>query len=638
MNKQLIIYRGENEFLSRRFVVGLNGYEIIEQLKENYNENLKNIIAGVIEDKLVDLSDKINYPCTISFIDKDNPKTLEVIRHDTAHILAQAVKELYPEAQPTIGPVINNGFYYDFASIRPITTEDLELIEKRMHHIVKQNIKIIKAVWSKKKAIEYFNSINEDYKIRIIQDIEDDFVTVYKQGNFIDLCRGPHSPSTRFVKYFKLTKVSGAYWRGDHSNEMLQRIYGTAWLNKKDLDEYLFNIKEAEKRDHRKLGKQLSLFHFQNEAQGMVFWHPNGWTIYQIIKNYIRDQIEKDGYKEVNTPSILSQTLWDKSGHWDKFRENMFILTSEKKKLAIKPMNCPCHVQIFNQEIKSYRDLPLRIAEFGSCFRNEHSGALHGLMRVKAFVQDDAHIFCTESQINSETKKFCDLLKKIYKKFGFEKIKVKFSDRPNIRAGSDEVWDKSENSLKEAMDEVGIEYTLNPGEGAFYGPKLEFILLDSLKRSWQCGTLQVDFILPTRLNAEYVDSDGIKKTPVMLHRAILGSFERFIGILIEEYAGNFPLWLAPIQVVILTITNNADEYAKSIKKQLTNAKVRCELDITNEKISYKIHLYSQVKIPLMVILGKKEQETNTISVRNLSGDELKINNIEDLLLYMNKNI
>lgn len=618
----------ESENKSYQFSLGLNGYEILDKLK------LKNIVVALVDDALMDLSEKIIYPCEISFIDKNNIQALEIIRHDAAHILAQAVKELYPKAQPTIGPVIEDGFYYDFASIDPITTEDLNAIEKKMHHLIKQNIRITRDVWSKEKAIEYFNSINEHYKVKIIEAIEDEVVTVYKQGDFIDLCRGPHSPSTRYSAYFKLTKVSGAYWRGDHNNEMLQRIYGTAWLSKKDLDQYLFTIKEAEKRDHRKLGKQLSLFHLQEEAQGMVFWHPNGWTIYQIIRDYIRKELDQDGYKEVNTPSILDQKLWEQSGHWDKFRENMFILTSEEKKLAIKPMNCPGHVQIFNQGIKSYRDLPMRMAEFGTCFRNEHSGALHGLMRVKAFVQDDAHIFCSESQINSETIKFCDLLKRVYKKFGFEDIKVKFSDRPKVRAGSDEVWDKAENSLKKAVMEAGLEYTLNPGEGAFYGPKLEFVLLDSLKRNWQCGTLQVDFVLPERLNAKYVDSDGAKKTPVMLHRAILGSFERFIGILIEEYAGKFPLWLAPVQVAVLTITNNTDEYACTIKKQLLNAGIRCELDVTREKINYKIRLSAQVKVPLMIILGQKEQETNTISVRSLSGENLEINNVENLLSYI----
>jgi threonyl-tRNA synthetase len=540
--------------------------------------------------------------------------------------MAEAVQELYPDTQVTIGPAIENGFYYDFAREKPFVPEDLEKIEKRMAEIVDRDEIITREVWARDDAINFFKEKGEHYKAQIIEAIPvDQDVSLYRQGDFIDLCRGPHLPSTvKLGKAFKLMKLAGAYWRGDSNNEMLQRIYGTAWADKKQLAAYLTMLEEAEKRDHRRLGREMELFHLQDVAQGSVFWHPKGWTLYRAVQDYMRTNLEAAGYVEVNTPQLVDRKLWEDSGHWEKFREAMFVAESEDRLLAIKPMNCPCHVQIFKQGTTSYRDLPIRMAEFGSCHRNEPSGALHGLMRVRAFTQDDAHIFCTEDQITSETKDFCDLLLRIYKDFGFEEVKVKFSDRPEVRAGSNETWDKAESALKEATEAAGLEWTLNPGEGAFYGPKLEFVLRDAIGRDWQCGTLQVDFVLPERLDATYIGVDGEKHRPVMLHRAILGSFERFLGILMENYAGKFPLWLAPVQAVVTTITSDADDYAHDVYEALKTAGIRAEIDVRNEKINYKIREHSHKKVPAIFVVGKREAEENKVAVRRLDGKDQEI--------------
>jgi threonyl-tRNA synthetase len=539
--------------------------------------------------------------------------------------MAQAVKELYPETQVTIGPAIENGFYYDFARKTPFTTEDLEKIETKMREIVKRDEKLVREEWERDEAVKFFEKIGEKYKAEIISSIPaEQKISLYRQGDFIDLCRGPHAPSTSHVKYFKLMKVAGAYWRGDSKNEMLQRIYGTAWESEESLKNYLHVLEEAEKRDHRKIGRQLDLFHIQEEATGSVFWHHKGFIIYREIENYIRRKIEQNGYVEVKTPQLIDKILWEKSGHWEKFHDNMFIAESENRLLAVKPMNCPGHVQIFNQDLKSYRQLPLRMAEFGSCHRNESSGSLHGIMRVRAFTQDDAHIFCEEHQINDETLAFCELLKEVYRDFGFTAILVKFSTRPEKRAGSDEVWDKAEKALEQAIKHAGLEYQLNPGEGAFYGPKLEFTLVDALKREWQCGTLQVDFVLPERLDVNYIAQDGSKKRPVMLHRAILGSLERFIGILIENYAGKFPLWLAPVQVVVATITNEFDDYAKMVFKKLQASGIRVQIDLDSQKISYKIREHSLQKVPYIVVIGKVEAMNNKVSVRKIGSDQQEV--------------
>ena len=537
--------------------------------------------------------------------------------------MAEAVKELYPETQVTIGPAIENGFYYDFSRATPFTPEDLTAIEKRMREIVARDEEITREVWDRDEAIEFFKSQGEHYKAEIIEAIpQGQPITLYRQGKFIDLCRGPHLPSTaKLGSAFKLMKVAGAYWRGDSRNEMLQRVYGTAWANEKDLAAYLTRLEEAEKRDHRKLGREMNLFHMQEEAVGSIFWHPHGWTLYRTIESYVRGRIAKAGYVEVRTPQLVDKSLWEASGHWEKFREDIFTSESENKVLCIKPMNCPCHVQIFRQGLKSYRELPLRMAEFGSCHRNEPSGALHGLMRVRAFTQDDAHIFCTEDQITAETKDFCDLLRSVYRDFGFTDVAVKFSDRPLKRAGSDAVWDKAEAALRTAAEAAGLEVVLNPGEGAFYGPKLEFVLRDAIGRDWQCGTLQVDFVLPERLEASYIGEDGARHTPVMLHRAILGSLERFIGVLIEHYAGRMPLWLAPVQAVVATITNDADSYAAKVLAALDSAGLRAETDRRNEKINYKVREHSLAKIPVMLVVGKREAEEGTVAVRRLGGQE-----------------
>ncbi|NVK20252.1 MAG: threonine--tRNA ligase [Methylocystaceae bacterium] len=593
----------------------------------------KAALAIRIDGEMKDLSLELTEDTTLSIVTAKDEDALELLRHDAAHVMAQAVQELYDNVQVTIGPAIENGYYYDFATEKPFTEDDLEKIQKRMEEIVDRDLPIEREVWDRNELIAKFKEMGELYKAEIIESIpENEDVTVYRQGDWFDMCRGPHLPSTgKLGKAFKLMKVAGAYWRGDSNNEMLQRIYGTAWTDKKALRQYLHMLEEAEKRDHRKLGKEMGLFHFQEEAVGSVFWHPHGWKIYRTVQSYMRDRLEDAGYVEVNTPQMVDRKLWEDSGHWEKFRENMFITGAEDKVLAIKPMNCPCHVQIFNQGLKSYRDLPLRMAEFGSCFRNEPSGALHGLMRVRSFTQDDAHIFCSPDQIISETKTFCDLLKSVYKDFGFEDVKVKFSDRPDVRAGSDETWDKAETALKEATEAAGLEWTLNPGEGAFYGPKLEFVLRDAIGRDWQCGTLQVDFVLPERLNADYIGEDGHKHRPVMLHRAILGSFERFIGILIENFAGRFPLWLAPQQVVVASITSDHNDYAQEVCDTLKKQGLTCDTDFRNESINYKIREHSHAKVPVILVVGAKEVENRTVAMRRLGGKTQEILALDEVV-------
>ncbi|MDX2225249.1 MAG: threonine--tRNA ligase [Rhodospirillaceae bacterium] len=586
----------------------------------------KAALAIKINGELRDLSGPIDADARVAIVTRKDPEALELLRHDAAHVMAEAVQELFPGTQVTIGPAIENGFYYDFARNEPFTPDDLPKIEQRMREIVDRNETITRDVWPRDEAIRYFESIGEQYKAQLIRDLPaDEPISVYKQGKWLDLCLGPHLPSTgKLGKAFKLTKLAGAYWRGDSKNAMLQRIYGTCWADDKQLADYLTMLEEAEKRDHRRLGREMDLFHLQEEAQGAVFWHPKGWTVYRTLQSYIRRRLEAGGYVEVNTPMLVDRVLWEKSGHWEKFQEHMFISESENRVLAVKPMNCPGAVQIYNQGIKSYRDLPLRMAEFGSCHRNEPSGALHGLMRVRAFVQDDAHIFCTEEQVKAETKRFIDLLRAVYADLGFSEIKVKFSDRPPLRAGTDATWDKAEAALREATDAAGLAWTLNPGEGAFYGPKLEFVLRDAIGRDWQCGTLQADFVLPERLDAEYVGEDGARHRPVMLHRAIFGSFERFIGILIENYAGKLPLWLAPVQVVVATITEEADAYAHEVAAALTAAGVRVETDLRNEKINYKVREHSLAKVPVMAVVGRKEAENRAVALRRLGGTAQEI--------------
>jgi len=597
----------------------------------------KAAIAGEIDGQLVDTSYVIESDTSLSIITSKDDKALEVIRHSTAHLLAQATQQLYPNAQVTIGPVIDNGFYYDFSYKNGFSEEDLAKIEKNMNAIVKQNLPIQRLEMKREDAIELFKSMGEHYKAEIIESIPaNEVLSLYKQGDFIDLCRGPHVPSTSKLKIFKLMKLAGAYWRGDSNNEMLQRVYGTAWENKKDLEDYLYRLEEAEKRDHRKIGKVQDLFHTQEEAPGMVFWHPKGWTLYQLIVQYMSEVYRDNGYLEVHTPEILDRTLWEKSGHWDKFGDSMFTTNSESRDYAIKPMNCPGHVQIYKHSLKSYRDLPLRLAEFGSCHRNEPSGTLHGIMRVRNFVQDDAHIFCTAEQIQSEVSDFIDLTFKVYKRFGFENIDIKLSTRPEIRVGSDEVWDKSEAALAEALNAKGIEWELQEGEGAFYGPKVEFVLKDCLEREWQCGTIQADFSMPERLEAQYIAEDGSKQTPVMLHRVIVGSIERFAGILIEHYEGAFPSWLAPIQAVILNITQKQEEFAKKVENKLKKQRFRVISDLRNEKIGYKIREHSMQRYPYILVVGDREVEKNQISVRQRGGQDLGSMSIEALIELINQ--
>ena len=591
------------------------------QIAEEISKNLaSNAFVSLVNGELWDLERVIEVDSTVSILTQKNKEILDIIRHDAAHIMAEAVLELFPETQATIGPSIENGFYYDFFREKKFSLTDLEIIEKRMHEIVDRDEKIFREVWTRKKALEHYSQNNENFKIELVNAIpEDQLITFYRQGDFLDLCRGPHTSSTKKLGHaFKLTKLAGSYWRGDSKNSVLQRIYGTAFLSDKDLKNYLLMIEEAEKRDHRKLGKELDLFHLQDEAIGSVFWHKKGWAIYLEVESYMRRKLNKSEYDEVKTPQVIDRSLWEKSGHWEKFKEHMFMAKGdEDKTLALKPMNCPGHVQIYKQGLKSYKDLPIRMAEFGSCHRNEPSGALHGIMRVRQFTQDDAHIFCMDNQITTECVIFCELLQAIYKDFGFADLKVKFSDRPEIRAGDDKTWDKAENALLVAIKAANISYSLNPGEGAFYGPKLEFVLTDAIGRDWQCGTLQVDFVLPNRLGAYYVDIDGQKKHPVMLHRAILGSLERWIGILIEQYSGRMPLWLAPIQVIICSITNNTNDYILKINKDLDKVGIRNEIDLRNEKIGYKIREHSNNAVPIIIVIGDKEQETKTVAVRYL---------------------
>jgi threonyl-tRNA synthetase len=594
-------------------------------------------LAGEVDGQLVDTSFLIENDVNLTIITNKDEKALEIIRHSTAHLLAQATQQIYPKAQVTIGPVIDNGFYYDFSYKKGFSEQDLAKIEKKMNAIVKQNLPIERQEMPRDDAIKLFKSMDEHYKAEIIESIpNNEVLTLYKQGDFVDLCRGPHVPSTSKLKVFKLMKLAGAYWRGDSKNEMLQRVYGTAWENKKDLEDYLHRLEEAEKRDHRKIGKTQDLFHTQEEAPGMVFWHPKGWTLYQLIVQYMSKVYRDNGYLEVNTPEMLDRTLWEKSGHWDKFGESMFTTHSENRDYAIKPMNCPGHVQIYKHGLKSYRDLPLRLAEFGSCHRNEPSGTLHGIMRVRNFVQDDAHIFCTPEQIQSEVSAFIDLTFEVYKHFGFENIDIKLSTRPEMRVGSDEVWDKAETALAEALNAKGIEWELQEGEGAFYGPKVEFVLKDCLEREWQCGTVQADFSMPERLEAQYIAEDGSKQTPVMLHRVIVGSIERFAGILIEHYEGAFPSWLSPIQAVILNITQKQEKFVIKVEKKLKKQGLRVISDLRNEKIGYKIREHSMQRYPYILIAGDREMDNNEISVRQRGGKDLGSMPVEALIKLINQ--
>ena len=580
----------------------------------------KAAVAVKIDGRPRDLATLIDHDAAVAIITRDMPEGVEILRHDAAHVMAEAVKELYPETQVTFGPATETGFYYDFARATPFTPDDLERIEERMRDIVRRDEPINREVWDRDKAVAFFDRIGERYKAEYIGEIPpEQEISLYRQGNFVDLCVGPHLPSTgRLGQAFKLMNVAGAYWRGDPNKAQLQRVYGTAWPNQKELDQYLFRLEEAERRDHRRLGRELDLFHLQEEAVGSIFWHPKGWKLFRIIEDYMRRRLDAAGYQEVKGPQLLDRSLWETTGHWENFRENMFIAESRDEKiLALKPMNCPGHVLIFRNRLRSYRELPLRLAEFGSCHRNEPSGALHGIMRVRAFTQDDAHIFCTADQVTSEAIAFCELLLSIYRDFGFADVAIKFADRPPHRTGSDEVWDRAEHDLKAAVEAAGLSYTVNPGEGAFYGPKLEFVLRDALGRDWQCGTLQLDFNMPERLGATYVGEDGGRHVPVMLHRAILGSFERFIGILIEHYAGNLPLWLAPVQAVVASITEEAAPYAEEVARELTAAGLRAIADPGNEKISYKVREHSLAKVPLILAVGRREAEQRTISLRRL---------------------
>lgn len=596
-------------------------------------------LAGEVDGRLVDTSHVLTQDANLAIVTDKDPEGLEIIRHSTAHLLAYAVKELYPDAQVTIGPVIEDGFYYDFAYHRPFTPEDLAAIEKRMAELSKRDIPVSREVWPRDKAVEFFESIGEHYKAEIIASIPaGEEVSLYREGDFVDLCRGPHVPSTGRLKAFKLMKVAGAYWRGDSRNEMLQRIYGTAWAKKEDLEVYLHRLEEAERRDHRKLGKQLDLFHLQDEAPGMVFWHPKGWVLWQEIEQYMRRKFREHGYQEVKTPTVMDRSLWEKSGHWDNYREQMFTTASENRDYAVKPMNCPGHVQIFNHGLHSYRDLPLRLAEFGACHRNEPSGALHGLMRVRAFTQDDAHIFCTEDQVQDEVSAFIRMLQEVYADFGFSDVLVKLSTRPDKRVGSDESWDKAEAALAAALEQNHLAYDLQPGEGAFYGPKIEFTLKDSLGRLWQVGTVQLDFNLPVRLGAEYVAEDNTRRPPVMLHRAILGSMERFIGILIEHHAGNLPLWLAPVQAVVMNITDAQADYAQEVTQTLKKQGFRAIPDLRNEKITYKIREHSMQRVPYQLIVGAKEKAQGMVAVRIRGGEDLGQMRLDDLIVRLREEI
>ena len=598
----------------------------------------KATVAGKVHGKLVDASDPISKDASVQIITPKDKEGVEIIRHSCAHLIGHAVKQLYPNAKMVIGPVIEDGFYYDIATDKPFTPDDVAAIEARMKELINQDYDVVKIMTPRAETIKTFQERGEEYKLRLIDDMpEVEEMGLYHHQEYVDMCRGPHVPNTRFLKNFKLTKLAGAYWRGDSNNEMLQRIYGTAWATKDELKAYIQRIEEAEKRDHRKLGKQLDLFHLQDEAPGMVFWHPRGWALWQTIEQHMRKELDAAGYREVKTPQIMDKTFWEKSGHWDNYKDNMFVTQSEKREYAVKPMNCPGHVQIFNNSLRSYRDLPMRLAEFGSCHRNEPSGALHGLMRVRGFVQDDAHIFCTEDQIVDEARRFNELLVRIYKQFGFHDVAVKLSLRPEKRAGSDDIWDKAEQGLRDALTACGVEWEELPGEGAFYGPKIEYHVKDAIGRSWQCGTLQLDFVLPDRLDAEYVTESNGRARPVMLHRAILGSLERFIGILIENHAGSFPLWLAPVQMVVMNITEHQADYCRQVVERLRAENFRVELDLRNEKIGYKIRDNSQYRFPYQIVVGDKEKQENKVAVRR-KAEDLGSLNIDDFISQLKQEI
>ena len=620
----------------KNFSNPIKGDELAKKISSSL---FKSAVAIKIDGYLKDLNYEINKNCDVEIITKESELGIEIIRHDAAHVMAEAVKALFPEVQVTIGPPIENGFYYDFSKAKPFTPEDLIKIEKKMNEIIDKNERFEREVWDRKKAIKYFTDHGEIYKTQIINDIPDnEELSIYRQGNFLDLCKGPHSPSIgRVGKFFKLIKLAGAYWRGDSNNEMLQRIYGTAWTTKKDLDNYLTILEEADKRDHRKLGREMDLFHFQEESPGSVFWHKKGWYIFNELQSYLRKKQSDSGYEEVNTPDMLDRSLWEKSGHWEKFKENMFTVKTEDKRIfALKPMNCPGCIQIFNQGIKSYKDLPIKISEFGKVHRYEPSGAVHGLMRIRSFTQDDAHIFCTEEQITEECISVTELILKIYKDFGFSDIKVNYADRPKKRVGNDQIWDKSEKALLNAIKKANLEYKVNKGEGAFYGPKIEFVLRDAINRDWQCGTVQVDLNLPERLNANYIDEKGNKQKPVLIHRAIFGSLERFIGILIEHYEGKFPFWLSPVQIVICPITDKFNDYGKGILDKLHTLGFKVELDNRNEKINYKIREHSYKKVPVLFIVGEKEKKNKSVTIRELTVKKQKVLIIEKAIEYLKK--
>jgi len=620
----------------KNFSNSIKGDELAKSISSSLS---KSAIAISINGQLKDLDFEINKDCDAQIITKESELGIEILRHDAAHVMAESVKTLYPDVQVTIGPPIENGFYYDFSKKVPFTPEDLNKIEKKMLEIINKNESFEREVWDRKKAINYFKDQGEIYKTEIIKDIPNkDEISIYKQGKFLDLCKGPHSPSTgKIGKFFKLIKLAGAYWRGDSNNEMLQRIYGTAWTTKNDLENYLQILEEAGKRDHRKLGREMDLFHFQEESPGSIFWHNKGWDVFMRLQNYLRKKQSEAGYEEINTPDILDKSLWEKSGHWEKFKENMFTISTEDKRVfALKPMNCPGCIQVFNQGIKSYKDLPIKISEFGKVHRYEHSGAVHGMMRVRSFTQDDAHIFCTEDQITHECIEVTNLILEVYKDFGFSNIKINYSDRPKKRVGEDKIWDKSEKALLKAVKEAGVEYTISKGEGAFYGPKIDFVLKDAINREWQCGTVQVDFNLPERLNANYINEKGEKQKPVLIHRAVFGSLERFLGILIEHYNGKFPFWLAPTQVTICTITEKFNNFGKEVYKKLTELGIKVEFDSRNEKINYKIREHSHKKVPIILIIGEKEKKENSVTVRELSIENQSFLELDKAIEYIKK--
>jgi len=620
----------------KNFSNSIKGDELAKSISSSLS---KSAIAISINGQLKDLDFEINKDCDAQIITKESELGIEILRHDAAHVMAESVKTLYPDVQVTIGPPIENGFYYDFSKKVPFTPEDLNKIEKKMLEIINKNESFEREVWDRKKAINYFKDQGEIYKTEIIKDIPNkDEISIYKQGKFLDLCKGPHSPSTgKIGKFFKLIKLAGAYWRGDSNNEMLQRIYGTAWTTKNDLDNYLQILEEAGKRDHRKLGREMDLFHFQEESPGSIFWHNKGWDVFMRLQNYLRKKQSEAGYEEINTPDILDKSLWEKSGHWEKFKENMFTISTEDKRVfALKPMNCPGCIQVFNQGIKSYKDLPIKISEFGKVHRYEHSGAVHGMMRVRSFTQDDAHIFCTEDQITHECIEVTNLILEVYKDFGFSNIKINYADRPKKRVGEDKIWDKSERALLKAVKEAGVEYTINKGDGAFYGPKIDFVLKDAINREWQCGTVQVDFNLPERLNANYINEKGEKQKPVLIHRAVFGSLERFLGILIEHYNGKFPFWLAPTQVTICTITEKFNNFGKEVYKKLTELGIKVEFDSRNEKINYKIREHSHKKVPIILIIGEKEKKENSVTVRELSIKNQSFLKLDKAIEYIKK--